>query len=53
MTKCRNSHEIYTRKWLKTKLKNKYGEWIFFAELQGKTDAVCFRDSAEFLVNDI
>ena len=52
MKELANSDEVYTRKWLKTKLKNKYGEEIFFAELQGKTDVVCFRDSAEFIIND-
>ena len=48
MKELTNSDEIYTRKWLKTKLKNNYGEQIFFAELQGKPDVVCFQDSTEF-----
>ena len=28
------------------------GKRFYFAEIQGKTDVVCFRDSAEFLLND-
>ena len=30
MKELANPDEIYTRKWLETKLKNKYGEHIFF-----------------------
>ena len=52
MKELADTNEIYTPKWLKPKLKNKYGEQIFFAELQGKTSVVYFRDSAEFLLND-
>ena len=47
-----NSEDIYTRKWLKTKLKEKFADSIFFAELQGKADVVCFRDAAGYLIND-
>ena len=52
MKESANSDEMDTSKWLKTKSKNKYGEQIFFAKLQGKTYVVCFRDSAEYLINN-
>ena len=52
MKEISQSDDVYTRKWLKTKLKEKYGEMIFFSEKQGKADVICFRDSAEYLIND-
>ena len=52
MKESANSDEMDTSKWLKTKSKNKYGEQIFFAKLQGKTYVVCFRDLAEYLINN-
>ena len=52
MKELANCDKIYTCKWLKTKLRNRYTEQVVFAELQGKTDVAYFRDSAEFLIND-
>lgn len=39
------SNEIYTMKSLKTMLKEKYEDMIFFTELHRKADVVCFRDA--------
>lgn len=34
------------------RLHEKYGDPIFFIEMEGKADVICFRDMAEFLIND-
>ena len=47
-----NGTETYTRRWMKTKLLEKYGDRIFFSEMNGKSDIVCFRDTAEMLINE-
>ena len=36
----------------KTMLKNKYGEQIILLNFKKKNSVVCFRGSAEFLMND-
>ena len=38
--------EVYTKRWLKTKLKIKYGEHIMFTEAPGKPN-VCFKNMLE------
>ena len=52
MKEVTNLEDIYTRKWLKTKHKEKYADSIVFVEVQGKADVVCFRDAAGYLIND-
>jgi hypothetical protein len=52
ITNSENMENIYTRKWLKIKLKEKYTDSVIFAEVQGKADVLCFRDAAEYLIND-
>ena len=44
--------EVYGKKWLKKKLKEKYQDFIFFADINGKHDIVCFRHIANYLIND-
>ena len=46
------SEDVYSRKWLKEKLQEKYGESLFFATIDGGVDVVCFRDAAKYLIND-
>ena len=43
---------ISSQKWLKNKLQQKYKEHIFFVEALGKSNVVCFRNMADFVVND-
>ena len=43
---------VYGTKRLKQKLKEKYGELIFFAEMCGRKDVVCFRSTANNILND-
>ena len=35
-------NDVYTKQWLKTKLKIKYGEHIMFTEASGKPNVVFF-----------
>lgn len=43
---------IYSRKWFKSKLKDHYKESIFFSEQTGKSDIVCFNDTASSVISD-
>ena len=36
--------KVYSQKWLKTKLKEKYGDHINFVEEENKANKVCFRN---------
>ena len=47
------SHEnVYSKKWCKNPLKKKFNNAILFAEVNGKTDVVCFVDTTSSIVND-
>ena len=52
MSELAESTEVYAVKWLKNKLKEKYGEHIFFAEIEGHANVVCFKDLASYLFNE-
>jgi hypothetical protein len=42
----------YTSKWLKNRIKDRYKEHVHFAEINGKPNVVCFKDVANYLLND-
>ena len=44
--------QIYSQKWLKAKLKERYSHHIIFIEEEGKPNKVCFKDMVGFLIND-
>ncbi|KAK6179512.1 hypothetical protein SNE40_011847 [Patella caerulea] len=45
--------DVYSKKWLKSLLKERYGEHIFFANIGGsRKEAVCFRIMASYIVNE-
>ena len=52
MIEMATSTTVYTTKWLKAKLIEKYKQHIFFAEIQGRSDIVCLKDFADFIVNN-
>lgn len=52
MIEMAQSSNVYTTKWLKAKLSEKYKEHIFLAEMQGKSDIVCLRNFADLIVNN-
>ena len=43
---------VYSQKWLKTKLKERYGDHITFSEGEGQSSKVCLRNMMEYLIND-
>ena len=45
------SGETYTVKTLKTKLKEHYKDYIYFAELDGKPDIVSFADTNKYIIS--
>ena len=44
--------EVYRRKQLKRKLKDCYGDHVFLAEMYGRNDVVCFRNMANYILNE-
>ena len=47
-----SAEKVYSKRWLKRKLKEKYQDHIFFSEINGKNDIVCFQNMVGYLVND-
>ena len=47
-----NGEEVYSRKHLKRKLVDRYGEHIVFAEMCERFNVVCFRDMCSFIINE-
>ena len=52
IAKLNESENVHSQKWLKTKLQQKYKEHIFFAEVNDKSNVICFRKMANYLVTD-
>ena len=52
MKEMANSEDIYQRKYFKEKLKEKYGSSLFFAEIEGRSDVIIFRNICDKLIND-
>lgn len=44
--------EVYTLKRLKRKLQEHYGDFIFFAEVEGRSNVLCFKNMAKYIIND-
>ena len=43
---------VYSVKWLKKKLSEKYASNVFFAEVAGRKNVVCFQNMASFIISD-
>ena len=52
MTEFSGESEVYSIKRLKQKLEEHYKEFIFFAEVEGRSNVVCFRNMAKYIIND-
>ena len=52
MTEFANGEAVEGTKWLKTKLKEKYKDSLYFAEINGRSDVVCFSNMVNYIVND-
>ena len=48
-----NNSDIYSKKWLKEALTRKYDSNIFFAEVNGRSDVICFKNVAQRIVNNL
>ena len=52
MTELAAGEEVYGMKRLKQKLIDKYKDSIFFAEIDGRSNVVCFRNMVNYILND-
>ena len=43
---------VYTTKWLKRKIIEKYDQHVFFAEMKGRSDMICLKNFADLIVNN-
>ena len=43
---------VFGAKWIKKKLQEKYSDNIFFAEVAGRKNVICFKDMASYIVSD-
>jgi len=43
---------VYSTRYLKKKLQMKYGENVYFAEVSGRKNVMCFRNLCSFIIND-
>ena len=43
---------VYSETHLKRKLEEQYGEHVFFAEISGHRNVICFREMASRIIND-
>ena len=50
MTELAGHSLVYSEKGLKEKLKTHYKEQVYFTELPGRADIVCFKDMASFVI---
>ena len=51
MIEIADSPIVYKTKWVKKKLIEKYDDHVFFAEMNGKSDVVCLKRSADLILN--
>lgn len=47
-----SGYAAYSSKHLKFKLKDKYGDHIYFAGINGRPDVICFKDFCSHLISE-
>lgn len=52
MVELSDGDDVYSIKRLKQKLQEHYHEHIFFAQVEGRNDVVCFKNMAKYIIND-
>ena len=52
MKEISDNSEVYTVKRLTQKLQEHYREFIFFAEVEGLGNVVCFKNMAKYIINE-
>ena len=45
--------DVYCLKRLKQKLQERYGNNLYFAKIEGKSDVVCFQNMTDYYLNDL
>jgi hypothetical protein len=46
-----NDRDLYSDKWIKDKLIERYGDHIQFCEVRGKRNVICWKDMAAYILN--
>ena len=49
---CDDPDQVYSYTYMKKKLQDRYGDDLFFADLCGRRNVLCFRNTAKRLIND-
>ena len=52
MVEIADSATVYTTKWMKRKIIEKYDQHVFFAEMKGRSDMICLKNFADLIVNN-
>ena len=52
MERFSESNEAYSTKWLKKKLKDRYSDHLYFAEINGRKNVLCFKSMANCIINE-
>ena len=52
MKEISDNSEVYTIKRLKQKLQEYYKEFIFFVEVEGRSNVVCFKNMAQYIIHE-
>ncbi len=47
-----NESNVYTIKRLKQKLQEHYKEFIFFSDIEGRSNVVCYKNMAKYIINE-
>ena len=45
-----NGNDSYLSVYLKKKLKERYNDHVYFSELSGQADVICFREMANYII---
>ena len=52
MQRFSESNEAYSTKWLKKKLKDRHSDYLYFAEINGRKNVLCFKNMANYIINE-
>lgn len=52
MVELAGESEVYSSKRLKQKLKEQYEGYAFFAEIEGRSNVLCFKNMVEYIINE-
>ena len=52
MERFSESNKANSTKWLKKKLKDCYSDHLYFAEINGRKNVLCFKNMANYIINE-